>query len=422
MTRRRALEVVSTAACVATVALSGCASSSGRGPLILWALGIQGENSPRLMPPFERATGLRVRVETLPWTGAHAKLLTAYAGRSLPDVVMVPNIWLAELAMLGAIVPATGQSNAEDEFAGAAAAVVVDGRTVGMPWFVDTWVQFYRPDLLAAVGYDAPPADWARWRAMALAIKRRTPDRFAVLMLLDWPEFLFAFAAQQPDPLLRDGMTRGNFSSAGFREVLRFYKGLFDDRLSPAVVGREIGDSILAFRDGYFAILPSNSTTAGDFRLARLPDNLWRTAPMPGPAGIANGLATGSSLCVTRDARDPAAAWSLVRFLGSAATQVAFHAITGNLPSRPSAWSAPALADYPPAQVLRSQIVRAPPPPQVPEWQRITVEVQSIAERMVRGVLSVDAAAAAMDTRVDQLLEKRRWLLDRQARPAWTPA
>ena len=39
------------------------------------------------------------------------------------------------------------------------------------------------------------------------------------------------------------------------------------------------------------------------------------------------------------------------------------------------------------------------------------IVVQIVAERMVRGEYSVDAAAAEIDRRADRLLEKRRWML-----------
>ncbi|MGJ3629593.1 hypothetical protein AB5I41_27125 [Sphingomonas sp. MMS24-JH45] len=37
----------------------------------------EGDYSPLLMPAFTRATGIAVEVQTLPWTAAHEKLLTA---------------------------------------------------------------------------------------------------------------------------------------------------------------------------------------------------------------------------------------------------------------------------------------------------------------------------------------------------------
>ena len=36
---------------------------------------------------------LRVEVQQLPWTAAHQKLLTAFAGDSLPDVAQLGNTW-----------------------------------------------------------------------------------------------------------------------------------------------------------------------------------------------------------------------------------------------------------------------------------------------------------------------------------------
>jgi multiple sugar transport system substrate-binding protein len=48
----------------------------------------------------------------------------------------------------------------------------------------------------------------------------------------------------------------------------------------------------------------------------------------------------------------------------------------------------------------------------VVEWERIQNEVQLVAERMVRGGLSIDEALAAIDTRIDRILAKRRALVE----------
>ena len=75
--------------------------------------------------------------------------------------------------------------------------------------------------------------------------------------------------------------------------------------------------------------------------------------------------------------------------------------------------AAPALARDPVAGVFAAALAHGVAPPPVPEWQRIITQVQSVAERMVRGEFTVDTAAREMDTVVDRLLAKRRWLLDR---------
>ena len=377
----------------------------------------EGENVPRLMPAFTRETGIAVDVQALPWTAAHEKVLTAHAGGSLPDVLMVSNRWIAELAMLRALAPVPGAR--DGFFPMLRDAVNIEGRTHASPWTALAQVQFFRRDLVRAVGYDTPPEDWSDWLTMARALKRRAPDNFAVLLLLDWPEQLFNFAAQQPGRLLRDRDTRGNFSSPGFRTALAFYKSIFDQKLAPPIAGAEFGDTLTAFGRGWFAVLPSAADTIGDLRRreAQIPPNSWGTAVMPGPSGPTTGMIDGTSLAVTATARDPVRARALVDYLCRADTQLALYGLTGDLPSRPRAWTQPALADDPIAHAFARQLARGVSPPAVPEWQRITTEVQAIAERMVRGEFGVDAAARAMDARVDAILAKRRWLLDKGLLP-----
>ena len=399
----------------AAASLAGCARARGGDRISWWAIGQEGEYASLLLPPFGRETGIAVDTQALPWTAAHEKLLTGYAGDSLPDVIMVKNDWLPELALIGALAVPPAGGLLENHFPSALAAATVNGRAVAVPWVVDGWAHYYRPDLLASAGYTAPPDRWDDWLRMARDLKRRWPDRHVTLHLLDWPEPLFAFAAQQPDPLLRDRDARGNFSSAGFRAMLARYKAVFDEGLSPAVGGAEFGDTLVALRRGQILTLPSNAETVGDLgrRASWFPPALWRVAPPPGPTGPATGVANGYSLAVTRAARDPARAWRLVEYLCRPATQLLLHRIVGALPSRPAAWTAPEMARDPAAAVFGAAVRASSAPPGVPEWERIVTEVQLVAEQMVRGRFGVDAAAAEMDRRVDSILAKRRWLLDR---------
>lgn len=400
------------------LAIGASLAACGRrndGRLTWWAVGTTGENAPLLLPPFERATGLGVDVQAVPWTGAHEKLLTGFAGRSLPDVMMLQSSWLPELALVGALIPPPPRSSLlTGQLPGTLASVTVGGRAMAVPWTTDSWVQFYRRDLLAEAGYDAPPLAWAEWLRMARQIRRRHPDRYATLHLIDWPEPLLAFAMQQPERLLRDRDTRGNFSTPGFRAALAFYKSIYDEQLSPLVSGAEAGDTYLALRRGWMAILPSSSVTIGDLRrrTSLFPPASWSAVATPGPAGAATAMARGVALAVSRDARDPEAAWRLIRFLCEATTQQRLYGLTGDLPTRGEAWSG-GLADSPITRVFAEQIARSTAPPAVPEWERIVGEMQLVAEQTVRGQFDVAAATREIDRRVDRILLKRRWLLDR---------
>jgi multiple sugar transport system substrate-binding protein len=113
---------------------------------------------------------------------------------------------------------------------------------------------------------------------------------------------------------------------------------------------------------------------------------------------------------VSATSANPDAAWAFVRHLTSGPSELRFQRLIGNLPARVSAWEAPQLATpllAPFAEQLRAPAVD----PNIVEWERIRLEVQLLAEKAVRGVLTQEAALEAMDVRVDGLLAKRRALV-----------
>ena len=394
--------------------LAGCGRAPDASRLSLWAMDVEGENAKRLLPAFTRTTGTPVDLQWLAWTAAHEKLLTAFAGGSLPDVFMVARNWVAEFALIGAIRPIPhDQADLLDDIFHPHD-LRVRGRDLAVPWTLDLSVQYYRRDLLARAGYAAPPRDLDAWRDMLRAIKRVQGDGFAVLMQLNWPDHLLHLAEQQPDPLLRDNASRGNFGSPGFKAALGFYKSLFDEGLAPRVSSIEAFDPAGDFARGWIAVYPAGAWTRADLlRRKLIARDRWSVAPMAGRPGGARVLISGAVLCVSATAADPARAWALVRYLTAPPTELRLNDIAGTLPSRPSAWTAPVLAQDAALRTFEAALRNPVPTPNLAEWERITNEVQLVAERLVRGGLSIDEATAEMDRRADAILAKRRWLLDR---------
>lgn len=390
-----------------------------------WAMGYEGQVVAQLLPEFERRhPELRVQVQQLPWTSAHEKLLTAFAGDSLPDVCALGNTWVPEFALLGALSPldervaATPSVDRDDYFPGAWASGLVDGRLYALPWYVETRLPYYRADLLRAAGITRPPRNWDEWRLAMAAMKRQAgPERYAILLPLNEFEPLLNLAIQQPDPLLRDGGRYGNFRSAGFRRALAFYLEMFERGWAPKVQNTQISNVWDEFGKGLFGIYVSGPWNIAEFR-ARLParlDGQWLTAPLPGPDGPGASVAGGTSFVVFQGSPRKDAAWALIAYLSEPAVQARFHALTGDLPPRRSAWDSPALSGDAHALAFRDQLERTRPTPPVPEWERIGAEMRLVAEEMVAGRLGVDAAAVELDRRADRILEKRRWMLDRAA-------
>jgi len=284
---------------------------------------------------------------------------------------------------------------------------------------VDTRLLFYRRDLLAQAGYDAPPRDWDEWVRMLVAIKRRVgPERYALLLPLNEYEPMVAFWLQQGEPLLRDGGRFGNFRSQGFARTLRFYLSMYERRLAPPIAHSEIANLWNEFARGYFTFYVSGPWQLGEFE-RRLPAELqsaWTTAPLPGPNGPGASIAGGSSLAIFRRSPRKDVAWKLVEFLSRPHVQQQFYRLTGNLPARRSAWTDARLAEDPRARAFREQLERVRPVPKVPEWERIATELRLVMEKVVRGDIPAADAAAELDARADHILEKRRWMLDRGAR------
>jgi multiple sugar transport system substrate-binding protein len=404
---------------------AGCArSSSSEIVLRFWAMGREGEVVAALLPEFERThPGIRVKVQQLPWTAAHEKLLTAFAGDVTPDVCQLGNTWVPELVALGALEPLDRYAavsptvDASDYFAGIWDTNRVGGQLYGVPWYVDTRLLFYRRDLLREAGFSAPPRSWPEWTRMLAAIEGQARrDRHAILLPLNEFEPLLALALQQDEPLLRDDGRWGNFRSSGFRRALEFFLEMFQHGWAPVTANVAISNVWTEFGRGRFVFYVSGPWNIGELQ-RRLPadqQHTWSTAPLPGPAGPGASIAGGSSLVVFRASRHQAEAWRLIEFLSQPAVQRRFHALTGDLPPRRATWQDPQLMADPHARAFREQLERVKPAPKVPEWERIAAELRLVAERAARTGLSVDEAARELDTRADRILEKRRWILARR--------
>ena len=459
--RQRRSVLKATAVSLAAPALLACTPKSA-GPLRFWALGREGEVVGELLADFQRQhPHIPVRVDALPFSAAHEKLLTAFAGDATPDLAQLGNSWIAEFAAVNALLPlgpwlaATPALQPADWFEGIWATNVVDGQLLGLPWYVDTRLLFYRRDLFERAGIHRPPATWAEWTHTLQALQA-SGIQHPLLLPLNEFEPLLALALQQPDPLLRDGGRWGNFRSAGFQRALGFFLDRFSTGQAPALTNNQIANLWQEFGRGTFAAYISGPWNIGelDRRLGPARRRDWATAPLPAPDGLPDALpdrslhgsphglphglsdshsaaapraqprpgtstAGGSSLVVFKRSSRQADALTLLAWLAQPAVQQRFFALTGNLPPRRSTWALPgpgglALADDDKARAFATQLENVKPAPAVPEWERIAQEMQQLAQRAVFERQSPLAMATALDARVDGFLEKRRWMLARR--------
>lgn len=411
------------------VALStACGRAEGAREVTLrfWAMGAEGEQVAKLVPQFERENpGIRVRVQQIPWTAAHEKLLTAHVGKSTPDVAQLGNTWIPEfealgaLRALGALIAQSSVVRQEGFFPGIWATNIVDDTVYGVPWYVDTRVLFYRKDLLARAGWREMPTSWADWRRAMEDIKRTLgKDHWAIFLPTnEWAQPAI-LGMQAGSPLLKDGGRWGAFSDPEFMRAFEFYLSLYRDGLAPVYGNTDIANVFQEFERGLFVFYITGPWNIGEFG-RRLPADLqddWATAPLPGPTGAESGLSTagGSSLVLFEESEHPAESWKLIEFLSRPEIQVRFYQETGDLPARVESWQDTVLSRNDKALAFRQQLERVKPVPLVPEIELIMTKLIDYSEQSIRGGVAPAEAMRRLDDEVNNILEKRRWILERR--------
>ena len=422
------------AAIGATVlALAACTGAEARADqrvtLRFWAMGAEADALSSLVRGFEREhPDIRVDVQSIPWTAAHEKLMTAFVGGATPDLTQLGNTWVPEFTAIGALERLDSMAahppavDSADYFEGIWDTNVIHGALYGIPWYVDTRLLFYRKDILAAAGYDSMPGSWSAWRAAMEAIQRREAGQAR-----RWPIFLptnewnqpVIFGMQNGSTLLRDDDRYGDFSDSAFRSAFEFYVRLYRDKLAPIAGVNDMANPYQEFARGTFAMWITGPWNIGEFK-RRLPDSLqqsWATAPIPGPRGDSSGisLAGGASFAIFRASRHKAAAWQLIQYLSQPAQQLAFYRLSGDLPARLDAWRESGLESDRYAHAFWVQLHRVRATPKVPEWESITAKLIDRAEESIRGGVAPAQSLSELDQDVNTILDKRRWIIARDS-------
>ena len=396
-----------------------CARAPSVPTIEFWGLGREGEVVAQLVPQFTRETGIRVDVQQIPWSAAHEKLLTAHVGGSLPDCGQVGNTWIPELATIRAVAPLNARIGAavpqSDYFPGIWQTNVVGGVLYGIPWYVDTRLLFYKTDLIPK-----PPRTWSEWVAEMERLKRTSTRPGFHPMLMPTTEWTIPVAlASQRGAVMVDDKANARFDDPRFVEAFAFYLDLYRRGFAPAVSQSQIANLYQQFDDGEFAMFVSGPWDVGNLR-ERLPasrQSAWSTAPMPASDGApypGASISGGSSLVLFRKSKKHDASWKFIEFLSRPDIQARFYQLTADLPARRSAWRG--LNDDKIA-AFRTQLERTVALPALPEMENIVIVLSEHAQLAARSQHDAQRTAKMLDTKVDAMLEKRRWVLTRERHP-----
>jgi multiple sugar transport system substrate-binding protein len=408
---------------VAALALAGCGRDEGgdgaaeqsrsvaegpaTGEITVWAMGTEGELLPKLAAEFQKENPeASVKVTPVPWDGAHDKIATAIAGRQTPDVSLIGTTWMGEFAGTGGLDPVPADLfKAEDFFQGPWSSVVVDGTPYGVPWYTETRVLYYRKDLAAKAGVEAPTT-WADLKTFAKALQDQGGAKYGIYLQPADPgtwQTLAPFVWQAGGNMVNDpaNPTRYTFDTPQWQKALEFQKSFYDEKLSQATA-LQPGEIESKFAKGELGSFFSGPWHVGLVKDQGVEDDQLGLAVMPKEqTGLS--FVGGGNLAVFKDAKNRDGAWKFVQWLSRPETQQKWYDTSKDLPAAKAAWSGGSLTADPNLEVFNQQLQEAQAPPAVATWEQVASVVDGEVEKVFKGASSATDATKAIQNQATSI-------------------
>ncbi|MBQ0943644.1 ABC transporter substrate-binding protein [Ideonella sp. 4Y16] len=369
-------------------------------------------------------TGHSVKLVTMP--GSDTLTLTQQllaAGAADIDVFQIDIAWTGILARhLQALGPAAADRTAQ-HFPAMVQSATVGGQLLGMPWFGDAGVLYYRKDLLQRYGL-AVPRTWAELRQAAQTIqageRRRGADKFwgfvwqgrayegLTCNALEW-------VASQGGGSVVDEGGRITINNPAAAKALREAAGWVGTITPKGVLNYTEEEARGVFQSGNAAFM-RNWPYA--WSLVNDPGSSVRhlvgVAALPaGAGGRSTATLAGSLLVVNKYSRHSDLAIDLVLHLTSAAEQKR-RAIQGSYsPTLPGLYGDPeVLATAPYLATLRDTLLSAVARPSTAtgaKYNRVSIEFSNAVHSVLTGESDADERLQVLDNKLRRLRRGGQW-------------
>ncbi|WP_394661897.1 extracellular solute-binding protein [uncultured Pantoea sp.] len=357
---------------------------------------------------FEKANpDVKVNLEFVPYEALHDKIVAARgAGGNGYDVVLFDAIWPAEFTKFNLLQDVSSRISAEDKaqiFPGALKTVVFNGKTLGMPWILDTKYLYYNKAMLEKAGIRDLPQTWQQVMDDARIIKEKKVVNYPLVwswsqaeaLVCDYTTLVSGFGGQ----FYQNGKL--SFSSPASLQAVKLMKSSLDDGLTnPA--SREYleedvrkafsnGDAAFALNWTYMYNMANDakqSKVAGQVGIMPAPGDA------PGKAGAVNG---SMGLGIASGSTHADQAWQYIRYMTSQPVQNNYARLS--LPI----WK----SSYQDAAVMKDQesLIKAADTslsvmlsrPETADYSRLSSTLQQQLQQVLTGGATPEAAMQAVD-------------------------
>lgn len=396
---------------------AGCSANSetaeknDKTTITVWGMGEEAKSLPTIAKEFERDNpDIKVKVQTIPWDTAHNKLLTAVASKKGPDVVQMGTSWIPEFAAANVLmdlkpyIEQYPEFKEENFFNGSLETTAYENKIVGIPWYIDTRVLFYRTDILKEAGYDEAPKTWDELREVAKKLAERGDGKYGFSIDAKDQNVSFMYGRQN-DSELFDKQNKPLFNQKEFVEAVEYLNGFYEDGSTPR---EDLAlDTIQAFRGD--AIFPM--FTSGPWNVRLLNDQApelegkWATAVLPEKENNISALG-GANLSVFEYSKNKDAALKFIAFMSTAATQVKWMEMTNALPAVKEAWNDQAIQGNSDYKIFEEQMKQSQTMPMIPQFEEIAQLYLKHYEQIYRGGANVQEEMDSFNKKVEDILSK----------------
>jgi multiple sugar transport system substrate-binding protein len=214
---------------------------------------------------------------------------------------------------------------------------------------------------------------------------------------------MLPFAWSAGVDLTNEDGTEYTIDSPEMAEALDYYKGYFDDGISPTRL-LDAGELESGFADGTYGSFISGPWHAALVEEQGVTDDEYGVALLPGKdSAPGTSFVGGGDLAVFADSDNKESAWKFVQWLSDPETQQGFYDEMGDLPAVSAAWDSGELAEDPQLSVFGDQLDNALAPPAVPTWEEVATVIDGEVEKATKGDTSVEDAVAEMQRQAAQI-------------------
>jgi multiple sugar transport system substrate-binding protein len=274
--------------------------------------------------------------------------------------------------------------------------------SVGVPWYVETRMIYYRTDLAEEAGFTEPPGNWDELKQMAQGMQEAGAEWGIALQpggTGSWQTYM-PFAWQAGGGVMDE---EGNLilDSEANTRALEYYASFFDEGISPTSL--EEGALEQGFIDGSIGMFISGPWHIDILRDQGADEATWGLAHMPSEEGGRTSFVGGANLVVFRDAENRDGAWKFIEYLSRPEVQVRWYEEVNALPSAESGWDDEALAEDEHLSLFGEQLEDAQAPPSIPTWEQIADAIDAQVERATIGGTSPEEATSTMQQEAESI-------------------